>query len=96
MNILHWGGYLDYAWRGRRRIFIDGRTTQFENGVLTDHGRFANLAPGARDILDAYLVNTVLWESGSPVDAALAHDPGWREVYRKGIAVVYVRKTVMP
>jgi hypothetical protein len=95
MNIMHWGGYLDYAWRGHRRIFMDGRTTQFENGVLLDHTRFMNVAPAAGDILDAYLVNTVLWERGSPVDHALAVDPAWTEVYRKGIAVVYVRKNVL-
>jgi len=92
MNLLHWGGYLDYAWGGRRRIFIDGRTTQFENGVLTDHGTLVHVAEGWGERLDAYLVNTVLWENGSPLDRALSQDPAWSEAYRKGIAVVYVRK----
>jgi hypothetical protein len=95
MNLLHWGGYLDYAWGGRRRIFIDGRTTQFENGVLTDHGTLVHVAPGWGDRLDAYLVNTILWENGSPLDRALAHDAAWSEVYRKGIAVIYVRNKPM-
>jgi len=93
LNILHWGGYLDYAWGGKRRIFIDGRTTQFENGVLADHGNLANVGAGWGQALDAYLVNTVLWENGSPLDRALAGDPAWAEVFRKGIAVVYVRKS---
>jgi hypothetical protein len=92
MNILHWGGYLDYAWGGRPRIFIDGRTTQFENGVLTDHGTLAKAAEGWGQPLDAYLVNTVLWESGSPLDKALSQDADWDQVFKKGIAVVYIRK----
>jgi hypothetical protein len=92
MNILHWGGYLDYAWGGRRRIFIDGRTTQFENGVLEDHGALVGVREGWGQRLDAYLINTVLWENGAPLDRALSGDPDWAEVYRKGIAVVYVRK----
>ena len=80
------------AWGGRRRIFIDGRTTQFENGVLTDHAKLFNLSEGWQSVLDVYLVNTLLWEAGSPLDAALSRDPNWDPVFRKGIAVVYVRK----
>lgn len=95
LNMLHWGGYLDYAWAGHRRIFIDGRTTQFENGVLTDYGKLVTLRPGCRDILDVYLVNTVLWERGSPLDMALSQDPDWSPVFRKGFAVVYVRNKVL-
>lgn len=95
MNMLHWGGYLDYAWRGRRRIFIDGRTTQFENGVLTDYVTLYNAGAGSRDLLDVYIVNTVLGEGGSPLDVALSRDPDWRLAFRKGIAVVYVRRQLV-
>jgi hypothetical protein len=92
MNVLHWGGYLDYVWAGRRRIFMDGRTTQFENGVIGDHTILLNAAPGSRELLDMYLVNTVLWERDTPLDFALARDPAWENVFREGFAVVYVRK----
>jgi hypothetical protein len=91
-NPLYWGGYLDYAWRGERRVFIDGRTTQFENGVLIDHGRLFNVTEGSRTVLDMYLINTVLWGRGTALDAALSADAEWVEVYRKGIAVVFVRR----
>jgi hypothetical protein len=92
MNVLHWGGYLDYAWGGRRRIFLDGRSTQYENGVLGDATKLFYVEEGWGEPLDTYFVNTVLWENGSALDHALSQDPDWSVAYRKGIAVVYVRK----
>jgi hypothetical protein len=92
LNPYHWGGYLDWAWAGRRKVFIDGRGELFSNGVFDDEARIARVAPEAATLLDVYEIRTVLWERGTPLDAALAHDPGWREVHRDRLAVVYVRR----
>jgi hypothetical protein len=92
LNPYHWGGYLDWSWAGRRKVFIDGRGELFSNGVFDDAMRIANVAPEAATLLDVYEIRTVLWERGTPLDAALAHDPRWREVHRDRLAVVYVRK----
>lgn len=96
LNPLHWGGYLDYRWGPHRRVFIDGRTTQFENGVLSDHALLQAVGPGAREALDVYLVNTIVWERGSPLDQALAGDPAWQRVFEQGFSVVYTRKKPLP
>jgi hypothetical protein len=92
LNIYHWGGYLDYAWAGHPRVFIDGRNQLFDNGVFEDHGKIARLEPGWPEILDVYEINTVLWESGALLDLALRQQREWREVFRDRIAVVYVRE----
>lgn len=92
MNPYHWGGYLDYAWAGRRKVFVDGRNNLFENGVFDDAMRISALADGWGDLLDMYEVRTVLWESGAPLDRALGKSSAWREVHRDGRAVVYVRR----
>ena len=92
MNPYHWGGYLDWAWRGRRKAFVDGRNNLFANGSFEDALRLEALADGWHDVLDAYEVGTVLWESGAPLDRALARHRAWQEVHRDGRAVVYVRR----
>ena len=92
LNPYHWGGYLEWAWNGRRKVFIDGRNQLFSNGVFDDSGLLANLAPQAGVLLDIYEIRTVLWEAGSPLDRALAEDPRWREVHRDRLAVVYVAR----
>jgi hypothetical protein len=92
LNPYHWGGYLEWAWRGRRKAFIDGRNQLFSNGVLDDEQRIEQALPGTAALLDIYEIRTVLWESGAPLDQALAQDPAWRQVHRDALAVVYVRR----
>jgi hypothetical protein len=92
MNPYHWGGYLDYAWSGRPRVFIDGRNNLFDNGVFDDHASIASLEPSWLALLDVYEIQTVLWERGAPLDRALHDQPGWREAFRGRLAVVYVRQ----
>jgi hypothetical protein len=94
LNPYHWGGYLEWAWRGRRKVFIDGRNQLFSNGVFDDEALIASVAPQAATLLDLYEIQTVLWEGGAPLDQALAQDPRWREVHRDRIAVVYVRTAI--
>lgn len=95
LNPYHWGGYLEWAWRGERKVFIDGRNQLFSNGVFDDAASLAGVAPQSRTLLDVYEIRTVLWESGAPLDGALAHDPGWREVHRDRLAVVYARRDTL-
>jgi hypothetical protein len=92
LNPYHWGGYLDWVWKGDRKVFIDGRNQLFSNGVLDDSERLDRLLPGARELLDIYEIHTVLWERGAPLDQALAQAPDWRLVHSDRLAVVYVRR----
>lgn len=94
MNPYHWGGYLAYAWRGHPKYFIDGRDIfgLVANGILEDSASLRAGAPDWQRILDAYEINTVLWERGAPLDYYLAHSAAWQEAHRDQLAVVYVRR----
>jgi hypothetical protein len=94
-NLYHWGGYLDYAWAGRRKVFIDGRNQLFDRRVFRDFQRL-NRLDRWQEVLDRYAVNTVLWESGSALDQALLASPDWALARRGRIAVVYVRRSALP
>jgi hypothetical protein len=87
----YWGGYLEWAWGGRRKAFIDGRNHYFANGTFDDAYRLEQLA-GWSDVLDAYEARTVLWVRHAPLDEVLARDPRWAVVYTDAMAVVYVRR----
>jgi hypothetical protein len=96
MSPYHWGGYLEYAWDGRRKAFIDGRNQLFDNGAYDDALRLSYLMPGWRTVLDVYEARTVLWERGAPLDVALARSPRWQLVCRGRLADVYVRRRGRP
>jgi len=91
VNPYYWGGYLEWVWAGRRKVFIDGRNQYFTNGAFDDAHRLEQLA-GWSDVLDAYEARTVLWLRHAPLDEALAADPRWAIAYSDAIAVVYVRR----
>lgn len=93
-NIYHWGGFLDYAWAGRRKVFIDGRNQLFER-TFADSRRLNRVEEWA-EVLDRYRINTVLWERGSALDYALSQSPDWAMLQRGRIAVVYVRRQALP
>ena len=94
-NLYHWGGYLDYAWAGRRKVFIDGRNQLFDRQVFHDFERLDRL-DSWQEVLDRHAINTVLWERGSALDRALLASPAWAPVVRGRLAVVYVRRRKMP
>lgn len=85
----HWGGYLDFAWAGRRRVFIDGRNQLFEGAVFDDYLRITGGAPGWERTLVARGIRTVLVEAKSPLDEALSKHPLWRTAHRDPMAAVH-------
>jgi hypothetical protein len=92
INQVGWGGYLDYAWKGERKAFIDGRNLLFVNGVFDDYLLLQSVLPGWELVLDVYEAGTVLEQSGSKLDQALGASTRWREVFRDRLAVVYTRR----
>jgi hypothetical protein len=88
-NAYHFGGFLAYAFRGSPRIFIDGRNQLFDGPVFDDALRLHRGEAHAR-ILEKYGIETVLWESGSPLDFRLSEDPAWSLVRRGRVGVLYV------
>jgi hypothetical protein len=94
----HWGGYLEWAWRGRRKVFVDGRNQLFPASVLEDAraieaGTESIAGPTWDALLDIYELRTALAESGSMLDARLRANPAWTETHRDARAAVYVRSS---
>ncbi len=96
LNPYHWGGFLDYAWYGKPRTFIDGRSQLFENGVFDDYSKIDRVDSEWPYLLDVYDIRTVLWEKGSALDFELSQLPDWDRVFSGRLAVVYVRRATAP
>jgi hypothetical protein len=87
-----WGGYLDYAWRGRRLVFIDGRNQLFDNGTFDAWMRLS-VGDRVEETLSAYRINTVIGDHGSALEEALLRSPKWRLVRMGRIATLFERRS---
>ncbi|MBX3025221.1 hypothetical protein KF840_09950 [bacterium] len=91
-NSYTFGGYLDWAWRGERRTFWDGRNNLFENGAFFDAARLEQAAPGYETILDTYEIRTVLVHRDMGLARALAADERWQLAFTDRVGAVFVRR----
>ena len=93
MNDFVWGGYLMWA-LPEEKVFIDGRADVFDwTGVLSEYGRWATLEEDPRRLLDKYGVKFCLLAPSAPMAHVLPYVPGWREVYRDGLSVIFSRNS---
>jgi len=92
----HWGGYLDWAFDGRRKVFIDGRNMLFHNGVIEDALAIQTAQPGWSQLLESYAIETLITERWSRLEAAVANDPAWQPLFQDERASVYVKKPRSP
>jgi len=90
-NDQFWGGYLIWAFQGRRPVFIDGRCDAYEPaGVLADYIKIVSLDPGALALLAKYGVKSCLIERRSSLAVLLDGRPEWRRVYQDDLSAIYV------
>ena len=88
----YWGGYLIWAWRGKHKVFIDGRSDAYEpSGVLADYIQIIQPAPDALALLEKHGVRSCLVESSGSLRVLLDAQPAWGRVYEDDLSVVYVR-----
>ncbi len=97
-NAFNFGGYLIYE---GVPVFVDGRAiTLYPEGFLLRFAAAYGSAAMFEQLAERYEVDTVLM----PADSArarslvvrLSGDPGWREVFRDEVAVVFVRASSSP
>ena len=91
-NSYNWGGYLIWKLYPARRVFIDGRTDLYDDAFIRRYLAVTWAQDGWEDTLQRYHVGYVVIERQSFLAAYLALHPGWQEVYRDGLAVIYVRR----
>jgi hypothetical protein len=93
-NDYGWGGFLLW-WLPDEKIFIDGRMPAWRIGerwIFYDYVALTTWDPPELRVLDKYGVDWAIVGRNSPLDDALAQEPGWREVYGDPKATVFVRR----
>ena len=92
-NQYGWGGYMADRFYPdpNRRVFIFGEASVMGDSFLQDYQDVQTLRSDWRQVLDRYGVDYIVYNSGEALDNVLRGDPGWHEVYRDKVAVIYVR-----
>ena len=72
-----WGGYLDES-LPEYHVFIDSRSDDYSQRLLSDYADIVGLAPDWRTLLDRYHIRWALLPTGDPLTQALQLAPDWR------------------
>jgi hypothetical protein len=88
-----WGGYLLYAWP-EQKVFIDGGTDHYGEGLVKEHIQLITLQPEWRDVLAKWDISLALLATDGPLAHELAREPGWRVRFCDTTAVLLERSTV--
>lgn len=95
-NSYNIGGYLDYLWRGKVKLFIDGRANSlYSNEVLKDYEDFAEdhgFGLRAEMIAKRYGFDGLIIASDDKNAALWNSNPEWQKVFNGKTAAVFVRK----
>ncbi len=91
LNEYAFGGFL--MWNNPKQpVFIDGRTDIYAwNGVLREYGHWALLEEDPKLLLDRYKIQTCVLRAAAPMANVLPYLPGWKQVYKDKVAVVFTR-----
>jgi hypothetical protein len=87
----------DFAWCSlalgvpHERVFLDGRADPFPRPVWEDFIKILRLNHAWRSLLDSHGINTVVTQRYTPLDQAMALNPGWRLAYSDKDYTLYVR-----
>ena len=99
-NAYDWGGYLIYRFfgtpqRSSRRVFIYGEASEMGNRLLQEVSDVESPQPNWQQVINEHGVNYVIERPSSALAVALSVDPGWKEVYNDGFAVILVKRQVL-
>jgi hypothetical protein len=87
------GDYLIFAAWPSYRVFIDGRSDMYRERFISSYFTIANAQPGWRDELAKFDITWVIFDTGSPLTAALQGQNDWQPIYSDRIATIFVKKT---
>jgi hypothetical protein len=87
-----WADYLIFRLYPRERVFFDGRSDFYGPAVGADYRRLLAAEGEWRPLLDRYAFELALLPNDWPLSTVLGREPGWREVYRDSVAVLYARE----
>ena len=90
------GGYLVYLWRGRVKVFVDGRANSLYSDELlgdylevSENHAFGNIAAS---IIAQYRIQGLIIPNDDKDFWVWNGNPAWRAVYRGEVATVFLKK----
>lgn len=94
-NSYGFGGYLEWAFGGEHKVFIDGRGELYEPaGVFADYMHITTLKPGALSVLRGYGVQSLLLNRDEPLATTLSALPDWQSAYSDQTSILLVRRNI--
>lgn len=91
-----WANYLIFRLYPRQRVFFDGRSDFYGPAVGADYRRLMAAEGGWREVLARYGFSLALLPHDWALSTVLDREPGWRLVYRDGVAVLFARDGSRP
>jgi hypothetical protein len=86
------GDYLIFTAWPNYRVFIDGRSDMYRAAYVDPYMRAANALPGWRKVLERFDIDWVVFNTYSPLIAALSEQTDWQPVYSDPVATIFVRR----
>ncbi|MGH8546830.1 MAG: hypothetical protein ACREX3_25100, partial [Gammaproteobacteria bacterium] len=86
------GDYLIFAAWPAYRVFMDGRSDMYGEKYGSAYLRVANAQRGWKDVFEKYDITWVLFDTESPLTAALEEQRDWQAIYSDRVATIFVKK----
>ncbi len=87
-NYFTWGGYLLYRSWPEQKVFIDGQTDFYGEGLTREYETVISAEPGWKNILLKYEVDWAIVPPEEPLASAL-EEWGWKNIHEDETAVVF-------
>jgi len=85
------GDYLIFAAWPAYRVYIDGRSDMYGKKYGGDYLKVARLLPGWKEVLKKYDIGWIIFDTQSPLSAALYDQNDWRAIYSDALATIFVK-----
>ena len=86
------GDYLIFAAWPAYRVFMDGRSDMYGEVFGSAYLRVANAQRGWKDVFEKYDITWVLFDTDSPLTAALQEQGDWQPIYSDRVATIFLKK----
>jgi len=87
-NHFPWGGYLLYRMWPHEKVFIDGQTDFYGEGLTREYAQVINLENGWKDTLQKYNISWAILPANQPLERALRENLKWIVLYQDDTAVI--------
>jgi hypothetical protein len=85
------GDYLIFTAWPAYRVFMDGRSDMYGEKYGSDYLRVANTQRGWKDVFEKYNITWVLFDTESPLTAALQEQKDWQPIYSDKTATIFLK-----